>query len=148
MFVTVWLGILELSSGKLTCSNAGHEYPAIRGSDGVFRIFRDKHGLVVGGFSMSKYKDYELMLAPGDAVFVYTDGVPEANNAAGDFYGMERMETALNRAAKETPQGILARVKADVDQFVNGAKQFDDLTMLCLEYRGYAVPCDREGADI
>ena len=136
MFVTVWLAILNVKTGRMICTNAGHEYPAIRGSDGVFRIFHDKHGLVVGGFAKSKYKDYELTLAPGDAVFVYTDGVPEANNAAGEFYGMERMEAALNRAAKETPQGILTCVKTDVDQFVNGAKQFDDLTMLCLEYRG------------
>ena len=137
MFVTVWLGILNIKTGRMVCTNAGHEYPAIRGSDGVFRIFHDQHGLVVGGSARSKYRDYELMLAPGDAVFVYTDGVPEANNAAGEFYGMERMEAALNRAAKETPQGILTGVKADVDLFVQGAKQFDDLTMLCLEYRGY-----------
>ena len=136
MFVTVWLGVLELSSGKLVCTNAGHEYPAIRGRDGVFRIFRDKHGLVVGGHPKSKYRDYELTLAPGEAVFVYTDGVPEANNASGEFYGMERMEAALNRAAKETPRGILTCVKADVDEFVSGAKQFDDLTMLCFEYTG------------
>ncbi|MBQ6383988.1 MAG: GNAT family N-acetyltransferase [Clostridia bacterium] len=162
MFVTVWLGILNVKTGQMVCTNAGHEYPAIRGSDGVFRIFHDKHGLVVGGAAKSKYRDYELTLAPGDAVFVYTDGVPEANNAAGEFYGMERMEAALNRAAKETPQGILASVKADVDQFVQGAKQFDDLTMLCLEYRGYGEqltgeehqaadpminPCQASGAD-
>ena len=136
MFVTVWLGILELNSGKLVCSNAGHEYPAIRGEDGVFRIFRDKHGLMVGGYAKAKYTEYELTLAPGDAVFVYTDGVPEANNAAGEFYGMERLEAVLGRAGRARPQDILNSVKADVDQFVNGAKQFDDLTMLCVEYRG------------
>ncbi len=139
MFVTVWLAILNVKTGRMICTNAGHEYPAIRGSDGVFRIFHDKHGLVVGGFAKSKYKDYELTLAPGDAVFVYTDGVPEANNAAGEFYGMERMEDALNRASKETPREILVNIKADVDQFVNGAKQFDDLTMLCIEYKGTGV---------
>ena len=136
MFVTVWLGILELSSGKLVCSNAGHEYPAIRGEDGVFRIFRDKHGLMVGGYAKAKYTEYELTLAPGDAVFVYTDGVPEANNAAGEFYGMERLEAVLGRASQASPKGILESVKADVDRFVNGAKQFDDLTMLCVEYHG------------
>ena len=136
MFVTVWLGILELSSGILACSNAGHEFPVVRGGDGVFRVFRDKHGLVLGGFDRSKYTEYELKLTPGDAVFVYTDGVPEANNAEGEFYGMERLEAALNQAAKETPEGILDCVKADVEKFVNGAKQFDDLTMLCVEYRG------------
>ena len=136
MFVTVWMAILDVRTGRLVCANAGHEYPAIRGGDGVFHIFRDRHGLVVGGHPKSRYRDYELTLAPGDAVFVYTDGVPEANDALGQFYGMERMEAALNRVAKETPREILTSVKADVDQFVGGAKQFDDLTMLCIEYRG------------
>ena len=138
MFVTVWLGILELSTGKLTCTNAGHEYPIVRGQDGVFRVYKDKHGLVVGAMSASKYRDYELHLAPGDAVFVYTDGVPEANNAAGEFYGMGRLEAALNRIDDAHPREILEGVKADVDVFVDGAEQFDDLTMLCMVYNGRA----------
>ena len=82
------------------------------------------------------YKDYELILNPGDAVFVYTDGIPEANNEKGEFYGMDRLTAALNQAGKKTPEEILRTVRADVDTFVNGANQFDDLTMLCLEYRG------------
>ena len=136
MFVTVWLGILELSTGRLTCTNAGHEYPFIRGGDGVFRVFQDKHGLVVGAVPKMVYKDYELQLRPGDAVFVYTDGVTEAANASREMYGMERLEEALNRLAGESPQGILEGVKADVDAFADGAVQSDDVTMLCLEYRG------------
>jgi hypothetical protein len=138
MFVTVWLGILELSTGRLTYTNAGHERPFVRGRDGVFRVFKDRHGLVVGAMPEMEYRDYELRLQPGDAIFVYTDGVPEANNAEGEFYGMERLEAALNRAPKESPQGILAAVKADVDAFVRDADQFDDMTMLCVEYRGAA----------
>ena len=136
MFVTVWLGILEISTGKLTCTNAGHEFPVIRGRDGRFRVFQDRHGVMAGVMARAKYRDYELTLEPGDALFVYTDGVPEANNAAGEMYGMERLEAALNRVAAENPEGILRGVRADVDAFVDGAKQFDDLTMLCLEYRG------------
>ena len=136
MFVTVWLGILEISTGKLTCANAGHEFPIIRAEDGVFRVFRDKHGMMVGVIGKAKYTDYELTLRPGDAIFVYTDGVPEANNAAGEMYGMDRLEAALNRTAGQSPEGILRVVRSDVDAFVDGAKQFDDLTMLCLEYRG------------
>ena len=136
MFVTVWLGILDLESGILTCANAGHEYPVIRGRDGVFRVFKDKHGLVVGALDRSQYQDYEIRMEPGDAVFVYTDGVPEANNAAGEFYGMERLEAALNRTADGDPKTLLQAVQADVDAFTAEAKQFDDLTMLCLEYRG------------
>ena len=141
MFVTVWLGILDLESGVLTCSNAGHEYPFLRGGDGVFRVYRDRHGLVVGAMEQSRYRDYEIRMQPGDAVFVYTDGVPEASNEAGAFYGMERLESALNRLSGQNPRHILEGVKADVDAFTGEAKQFDDLTMLCLEYKG------RSGAD-
>ena len=136
MFVTVWMGILDLTSGILACTSAGHEYPAIRSKDGVFRIFQDRHGIVLGVMKKAKYRDYELKLEPGDAIFVYTDGVPEANNAEGEMFGMKRLETALNRVAGQSPEGILSGVRADVDAFVGGAKQFDDLTMLCLEYKG------------
>ena len=130
------MGILDLTSGILVCTNAGHEYPVICGEDRIFRIFRDKHGMMVGAMSGVKYRDYEIVLNRGDKIFVYTDGVPEANNAAGELYGMSRLETALNHTADESPEMILHNIRADVDDFVNGAKQFDDLTMLCLEYKG------------
>ena len=136
MFVTVWMGILNVGTGALTCTNAGHEYPFVRSGDGVFRVFRDRHGVMVGVMPKAAYGDYELKLEPGDAVFVYTDGVPEANDASGRMYGMNRLELALNRLAGQTPEGILLGVRADVDAFAGGARQFDDLTMLCLEYRG------------
>ena len=137
MFVTVWMGILDVQTGVLTCTNAGHEYPVVRTGD-VFRVFRDKHGLMIGVMPKAKYANYELTLEPGDAIFVYTDGVPEANNASGEMYGMTRLEAALNRAAGEAHEDILRDVRADVDAFVGDARQFDDLTMLCLEYRGPA----------
>ena len=136
MFVTVWLGILELSTGRLTCANAGHEYPIIRGQDGAYRVYKDKHGLMVGALIGSKYQDYEIMLAPGDVVFVYTDGVPEANNAAGEFYGMDRLKATLNRIGDANPREILEGVIADVAAFADGAEQFDDVTMLCIAYKG------------
>ena len=135
MFVTVWLGVLDLETGVMTCTNAGHEYPFVR-SAGGFRMLKDRHGLVVGAMGKTVYRDYEIRLSPGDAVFVYTDGVPEANNAADEFYGLERLENALNRLASASPREILEGVKADVDAFTGEALQFDDLTMLCLEYRG------------
>ncbi|MCR5844721.1 MAG: PP2C family protein-serine/threonine phosphatase [Oscillospiraceae bacterium] len=140
MFVTVWLGILDLDTGVLTCANAGHEYPLVRGADGRFRIYKDRHGLVVGALAKSGYRDYEIKMAPGDAVFVYTDGVPEANNAEGAFYGMERLTAALNEIAGQAPRQILEGIKENVDAFTGEARQFDDLTMLCLEYRGKAAP--------
>jgi len=136
MFVTVWLGILDLDTGIMTCANAGHEYPVVRGPDGVFRLLKENHGLVVGALAKSKYQDYEIRMLPGDAIFVYTDGVPEASNANGEFYGAERMTAALNENADRDPRGILERIQADVDAFTGDAKQFDDLTMLCLEYKG------------
>ena len=136
MFVTIWLGILELSTGKLTAVNAGHEYPAVRHGNGQFEIFKDKHGFVVGGMEGIRYKDYEMTLEPGSKLFIYTDGVPEAETADKEMFGTDRMIQALNQDAGATPQQILANVRKSVDEFVKDAEQFDDLTMLCLEYRG------------
>ena len=136
MFVTVWLGILEISTGLMTCASAGHEFPALRGSDKTFRLFKDPHGFVLGGMEDMKYKDYELTLSPGDALFVYTDGVPEANDAAGAFFGTDRMEEALNLAQPGHPKDILMKVRESVETFAGGAEQFDDMTMMCLEYCG------------
>ena len=135
MFVTVWLGILDTRSGHMTCANAGHEYPAVR-RDGVFRLLTDKHGLALGIMPGMKYQDYSIELAPGDAVFVYSDGVPEANNAAQELYTLARMELALNQIQGRDPESVLKGVRADVDAFVKDADQFDDLTMLCVTYRG------------
>lgn len=135
MFVTTWIGILDLSTGKMNCANAGHEYPAIY-HDGKFELFKDKHGLVLGGMDGIRYKEYEIELEPGDKIFVYTDGVPEATNANYEFYGTDRMVDALNSKENEDPKELLQTVRASVDAFVGNAEQFDDLTMLCLEYKG------------
>ena len=139
MFVTIWMGILDVHTGILTCTNAGHEYPAVCGADGVFRIFRDKHGMCVGAMDNVRYRDYELRMDPGDKIFVYTDGVPDAINSAGEFYGLERLEAALNRLAGEDPEQVLQGIRTDVDAFTKGEGQFDDLTMLCFEYKGPAA---------
>ena len=136
MFVTVWIGILELSTGRLTCANAGHEFPAIMRKGGAFELLRDKHGLVIGAMDGVKYKEYELTLSPGDKLFVYTDGVPEAADAENAMFGTERMTEALNAEPEADPQRILENVREAVDSFVKDAEQFDDLTMLCVEYKG------------
>ena len=136
MFVTVWLGILELSTGKLTAANAGHEYPAMRNANGQFELIKDKHGFVIGGMEGLRYKEYELQMERGSKLFLYTDGVPEATNAEDELFGAERMIDALNTDATATPEKILKQVRSAVDDFVKDAEQFDDLTMLCLEYRG------------
>ena len=136
MFVTVWMGILEISTGKLTAANAGHEFPAIRQPDGKFELFKDKHGFVVGGMEGVRYKDYELQLQPGSKLFVYTDGVAEATNAQNELFGTERMIDALNTDTSVAPQDIIRNVRTSVDGFVKEAEQFDDITMLCVEYKG------------
>ena len=136
MFVTVWLGILELSTGKLKAANAGHEYPAIQRKGELFELFKDRHGLVLGGMEGVSYKDYELQLNPGDKLFVYTDGVPEATNRGKKMFGTERMLAALSAEPDASPEKTLANVSDAVKAFVKEAEQFDDLTMMCLEYRG------------
>ena len=136
MFVTVWLGILEISTGRLTAVNAGHEYPALKMPDGSFALYRDKHGLVLGGMDGMKYREYELQLVPGTKLFLYSDGVPEATDAGDSLFGTERMLAALNGAADASPEQILKTVHSAVDEFAAETEQFDDLTMLCLEYRG------------
>ena len=136
MFVTVWVGVLEISTGKLIAANAGHEYPVIKQADGKFELVKDKHGLVIGGMSGVKYKEYELQLTKGAKLFVYTDGVPEATNAGEELFGTKRMVDALNIDIEALPKDILANVRKAVDSFVGEAEQFDDLTMLCLEYKG------------
>ncbi|MBQ7741287.1 MAG: serine/threonine-protein phosphatase [Eubacterium sp.] len=136
MFVTVWLGILELSTGRLTAANAGHEFPALMPTDGKFTLYRDKHGFVIGGMEGMKYKEYEIQLKPGEKMFLYTDGVPEATDSERNQFGTERMLEALNSTPDAEPERILKNVRASVDEFVKEAEQFDDLTMLCVEYRG------------
>ena len=136
MFVTVWLGILEISTGKLTAANAGHEFPVLMQPNEKFTLFKDKHGLVLGGMDGLKYKQYDIQLAPGSKLFLYTDGVPEATNIDNQLFGTDRMITALNQDTSASPEQLLKNVKNAVDSFVKDAEQFDDLTMLCLEYKG------------
>ena len=132
MFVTVWLGILEISTGKLQAANAGHEYPAIKKSGGHFELFKDKHGFVIGGMDGMKYKQYEIQMKRGDTLFLYTDGVPEATDKNNQLFGTERMLAALNISPDGSPKQILENVRRETDRFADGAQQFDDLTMLCI----------------
>ena len=134
MFVTVWLGILDISTGLLTTANAGHEYPALMHADGRFELFRDRHGLVVGGMPGVKYHEHSLQMNPGSKLFVYTDGVPEATDAENSLFGTTRMLEALNAHANESPKQILHGVRQAVNEFVSDMEQFDDLTMMCLEF--------------
>ena len=135
MFVTAWFGILEISSGKLTCANAGHEYPALKKADGSFELYKDRHGFVIGGMEGTRYKEYTIQLEHGDKIFLYTDGVPEATNSDVVMYGTDRMLRALNKDPNVSPKELLDNICYDITDFIRDAEQFDDLTMMCLEYK-------------
>ena len=120
----------------MTAVNAGHEYPAIMHKGGEFDLYKDRHGFVVGAMDGLKYKEYEIELEPGAKIFLYTDGVPEADNAEKEMFGAQRMLEELNRNAGETPAVILSNTREAIRAFAGTEEQFDDITMLCLEYKG------------
>lgn len=132
MFVTVWLGVLDLETGDLVSANAGHEYPAVCRKNGNFELIRDKHGLVLGGMDGMRYKETVLHLDPGDTMFVYTDGVPESNRNGNELFGTERMIEALNKYKDSDMNGLIKGMKREIAEFIQDAPQFDDTTMLAL----------------
>ena len=136
LFVTTWLGILEVSTGKLVAANAGHEYPIIKKPGENFEILKDKHDLAIAAMEDWVYHEYELDLQVGTKLFLYTDGIPEATDSRNRLFGMERLLNALNEAPEEGPEQLMVNVRKAVDAFVKEAEQFDDLTMMCLEYKG------------
>lgn len=131
MFVTVWLGIYDLETGDLITANAGHEYPILK-RNGRFEVFRDKHGFVLGGVAEMKYTETRLHLDEGDVLFVYTDGVPEANAPDGTQFGETRLLDALNRNADGSMENLVEAVESEISAFAADAPQFDDITMLAL----------------
>jgi sigma-B regulation protein RsbU (phosphoserine phosphatase) len=136
LFVTVWLAIMQISTGRGMAANAGHEHPALRRADGRYELIKYRHAPAVAVIEGLRVDEHEFELHPGDSLFVYTDGVAEATNAENKLYGVERMLDALNLAPDASPAEALAAVKRSVDEFVGDAPQFDDITMLCLKYNG------------
>ena len=135
MFVTVWLGILDLSTGEVTAANAGHEYPMLRGEDGNFAIKKDPHGFVVGGMEGVRFRDYKFTLERGGTLFLYTDGLPEANNAKGELFGTDRILEVLNRDPDASTRQLLNNMTAAVAEYVGSTEQFDDLTMMAVRLK-------------
>ncbi len=133
MFVTVWFGILTISTGRVVAANAGHEYPILKKANGEFELFKDKHGFVIGGMEGMRYKEYEFTLEKGGTLFLYTDGVAEATDAKDELFGTDRTLAALNEKKEASPEELLRHVRASVDEFVGEAPQFDDLTMLAIK---------------
>ena len=136
MFVTVWLGILDIATGKLTAANAGHEYPMIKRAGESFEMLKDRHGLVLGAMDGVRYRDYEIVLEPGAKLFVYTDGVSEAVNKNLNQFGTDRILEALRSREEGSPREILETVEKAVHEYAGETPQFDDLTMMCVEYMG------------
>ena len=136
LFVTVWLAIIDLSTGKGIAANAGHEHPALRRADGSYELVVYRHSIAVAALEGMSFKEHEFELHPGDALFVYTDGVPEAADKDYQLFGTDRMLTALNRDPAASPEQLLKNVRHDIDAFVGNADQFDDITMLGFSYFG------------
>lgn len=135
LFITAFEGVLDLVTGEFVYVNAGHEMPFICKAGGDFAPHKIRAAFVLAGMEDMRYRAGSMTLEPGDKIFQYTDGVTEATNANNELYGMGRLEAVLNRVKEATPHQILPAVKHDIDEFVGEAPQFDDITMLCLEYR-------------
>ena len=137
MFVTVWIGIIDLSNGEIACANAGHEFPIILRSDGDYEVLKDSHSLPLAAIDGMKTKEYTLKINPGDRIFVYTDGVPEAINPNKEQYGTDRLVKVLNENKSCHLNELLTTIRKDVADFANGEEQFDDITMLGFIFNDY-----------
>ena len=136
LFVTVWLGILSISSGELICANAGHEYPALKRKDGKFELLEEDNCPPLAAMEDLEFDDMVLMLNEGDALFLYTDGVPEAKNAEGERFGLEKMIDVLNDNIGNDLVTTLSVMKKEIDDFNGDKDPFDDVTMMGLKYFG------------
>ncbi|MBE5827162.1 MAG: HAMP domain-containing protein [Butyrivibrio sp.] len=135
LFVTVWLAILDIRTGKGVAANAGHEHPALRRADGSFELVMYKHSPAVATMEGMRFREHEFELHPGDTLMCYTDGVTEATNKNNELFGNDRLLAALNKDPDADVENIIRNVKDDIDAFVGEAPQFDDITMLCLKYK-------------
>ena len=134
LFVTVWLAIIDIRTGEGLAANAGHEHPVIKHKNGEFELVKYKHSMVLGVMANIKFDDHEFKLEPGDRLFSYSDGVPEATNIDKELYGTDRMLAAMNKNPDEENIQLLKDIRADIDEFVGDAEQFDDITMLLFDF--------------
>ncbi len=137
MFVTVWMGELDLKTGNLEFINAGHNHPLIYNDEGCFEYLKCKSSLVLAGMEGLKYKVQKTKLKPGDKIFLYTDGVTEANDPNQQLFGEERLLEYMNSVKDKPIKDILYGVKDTIDEFAKEAEQFDDITMIGLKYKGF-----------
>ena len=135
MFVTIWVGVLNLETGEVIASNAGHDDPLVL-SNGAYSFKTSSHGVAVGVMKDMEYVNYEFKLNSGDKIFLYTDGVPEATDRNNDMYGLNKLEDTLNSNKNKSCKETIEAVLDSVERFVGEAPQFDDITMLTVEYKG------------
>ncbi len=138
MFITAWMGLLNIKTGTITFANAGHNPPLVKHADGSFTYLKTRPGFVLAGMEGIRYRKNEYQLEKGDIIYLYTDGVTEAMNVNNELYGEDRLLEVLNKNTESDTHTICEAVKADVDLFVGEAPQFDDITMLCLKFNGEA----------
>ncbi len=136
MFVTAWVGVLDLKSGELVYANAGHEYPVLKHRGEKFEILREKHSPPLGCLEGMSFREGKMTLQKGDVLFVYTDGVTEATNVDEQLFGTDRMLQVLNSSETDEPVMIEKTVREGIGKFAHGAPQFDDITMLCMRFDG------------
>lgn len=135
LFVTGWMGVLEISTGKFVYVNAGHNPPLLKRAGGTFEWLKSRPGFVLAGMEGVRYRENTLQLEPGDRLYLYTDGVTEATNSREELFGDERLQNALNEYMDLPVEQFLPKIKECIDAFVGGANQFDDITMLALDYQ-------------
>ena len=136
LFVTVWLAVIDITTGKGVAANAGHEHPVLRRAGEDFNIIKYKHSPAVATLEGIEYTEHEFELGHGDVIFVYTDGVTEATNESMELMGEDRMIEILNRNRDVETEKLLKKVKMEIDSFAGNAPQFDDITMMLFEYNG------------
>lgn len=134
MFITAFLGILDVKSGHFSYSNAGHNVPFICHADGTVEPVAVHHGFVLAGMKNIRYRRQEMDILPGDKLVLYTDGVTEATNAAYDMYEEKRLTQVLEKSVNEDVEQTVHAINKSIDTFVDGAEQADDITMVILKW--------------
>jgi sigma-B regulation protein RsbU (phosphoserine phosphatase) len=136
LFVTVWIAVIDITTGKGIAANAGHMHPVLRRKDGEYELIKYRHSPALSTIEDIPFREHEFELRPGDSLFVYTDGVTEATNAEEELFGEDRLVETLNRNSEVRTAEILPVVKTAIDEFVGDAPQFDDITMMIFNYEG------------
>ena len=136
MFCSLFIAILDITSGSLIYTNAGHNPPFFIHNDGSVEAVQGKHGPAIGAFAGVDYKERIIQMKPGDTIVIYTDGVTEAIGQNGEWYTVDRLKKILMACKSASPPTIVSAVADDVKQFKGTAQQADDITMVCLQYKG------------